>query len=267
VTDTIHKTQPRHGDARAQKLIQLTDCHLYADPDTDHKGVQPGRSLEYVSRHIAERHADLAALLLTGDLSQDESILSYERLESVIAGFTVPVYAIPGNHDRREHMLAAFGDRIELAGEFELDYWKILLLDSTVAGQTGGLLARIELDRLQRELELSTAPCLVALHHHPVPIGSAWMDRLGLLNNEALLSILHRHNQVRAVVFGHIHQEFELRREHVLYLGAPSTCVQFKPASQDFAIDDRPPAYRVLILHADGRLDTFVEYVKMPERL
>jgi 3',5'-cyclic-AMP phosphodiesterase len=267
VTDTTHKTQPRHGDARVQKLIQLTDCHLYADPETDHKGVKPGRSLEYVCRHIAERHADLTTLLLTGDLSQDESVTSYEWLKSVIARFTVPAYAIPGNHDKREHMLTAFDGQIELAGKIELDPWKILLLDSTVAGQTGGLLSQGELDRLRRELELSTTPCLVALHHHPVLIGSTWMDRLGLLNNEALLSILHRYEQVRAVVFGHIHQEFEHRREHVLYLGTPSTCVQFKPGSPDFAIDKRPPAYRVLNLHADGRLDTHVEYVKVPERL
>jgi 3',5'-cyclic-AMP phosphodiesterase len=262
VTDTIHKTQSAHFHARTQKLIQLTDCHLYADPDTDHKGVKPGRSLEYVCRHIAERHGDLAVLLLTGDLSQDESVASYEWLISVIASFQVPVYAIPGNHDKREHMLNAFGSRIELAGKIELDHWKILLLDSTVEGQTGGLLSQGELDRLQHNLELSATPCLVALHHHPVPIGSAWMDRLGLLNSEALLSILHRYKQVRATVFGHIHQEFEHRREHVLYLGTPSTCVQFQPRSPDFAIDTRPPAYRVLNLHADGMLDTQVEYVE-----
>ncbi len=267
MTDTIHKTQPWHGEARVQKLIQLTDCHLYADPDTDHKGVQPGRSLEYVCRQIAERHGDLAALLLTGDLSQDESVASYQWLTSAIAGFTVPVYAIPGNHDKRKPMLAAFGSRIELAGKFELDRWKILLLDSTVEGQPGGLLAQAELDRLQQNLELSTIPCLVALHHHPVPIGSAWMDRLGLLNNEALLSILQRYKQVRATVFGHIHQEFVQQREHVLYLGTPSTCVQFKPNSPDFAIDSRPPAYRVLNLHADGTLDTHVEYINAQEGL
>jgi Icc protein len=250
-----------------QKLIQLTDCHLYADPAADYRGMKPGHGLECVCRHIAERHADLTALLLTGDLSQDKSVASYGRLKSAIAGFTAPVYAIPGNHDNREHMLTAFGGQIELAGKIELGPWKILLLDSTVAGQTGGLLSQGELDRLQRELEFSTMPCLIALHHHPVPIGSAWMDQLGLLNNDALQSILHRHSQVRAVVFGHIHQEFEHRREHVLYLGTPSTCVQFKPDSPDFAIDTRPPAYRVLNLHADGKLDTHVEYVKMPERL
>jgi 3',5'-cyclic-AMP phosphodiesterase len=246
-------------------LIQLTDCHLYADPDSDHKGVKPGRTLEYVCRHIAERHPDLALLLLTGDLSQDESIPSYELLNFQVSQLAVPVYALPGNHDARGHMVAAFGDQIELAGKIELSHWRIYLLDSTVPGKPGGMLAQQELDRLQQELQrYPVTPSLVALHHHPVPIGSVWMDQLGLHNGNALNSILHRHNQIRAVLFGHIHQEFLRRTGNTLYLGTPSTCIQFKPSSLIYAVDTLPPAYRVLNLHADGMFDTHIEYVTAP---
>ncbi len=245
-----------------QKLIQLTDCHLYAEPDADHKGVRPGRTLQHVCLHIAERHPDLAALLLTGDLSQDESIASYEWLKSVVRQFAVPVYAIPGNHDRREHMQSVFGDKIKLASGIALAHWKVHLLDSGVAGKTAGRVAEMELDRLRLDLRSDTdTPCLVALHHHPVPVGSAWMDQLGLENGDALNSMLQQHAQVKAVLFGHIHQEFEERIGHMLYLGSPSTCIQFKPASQSYAIDSRPPGYRVFSLHASGMFDTYIEYV------
>lgn len=255
------KTHPRHRQPGAHKLIQLTDCHLYADPDAEHKGLRPGRTLERVCHHIAARHPDLAALLLTGDLSQDESIESYRWLRSVISRFAAPAYAIPGNHDRKEHMPAAFANAIQSA-DFELGSWKIHLLDSSVPGETGGFVARDELQRLQRELELNrSVPRLIALHHHPVAIGSDWMDRLGLRNREALNSILHRHEQVKAVLFGHIHQEFSARAGHLFYLGAPSTCVQFKPRSLLYAVDTLPPGYRVLNLHANGMLETQIEYV------
>jgi Icc protein len=259
VTATIPKTPP----APAQKLIQFTDCHLYADPDTDHKGVQPGRTLEHVCRHIAERHADAAALLLTGDLSQDESPASYEWLTSTIRRcFTAQAYAIPGNHDRPEYMQAIFGDDIKLAPGIVLDHWQIHLLDSSVAGKTSGQVAELELERLRRDLQSEPdTPHLVALHHHPVPIGSAWMDRLGLENGDVLNSMLQQYAQVKAVLFGHIHQEFEQRSGHILYLGSPSTCIQFKPNSRLYAVDSRPPAYRVLNLHANGMFDTHIEYV------
>jgi 3',5'-cyclic-AMP phosphodiesterase len=266
VTNTIQKTYPPYRFARAQKLIQLTDCHLYANPDADHKGVKPGRTLEYVCRHIAKRHPDLALLLLTGDLSQDESVASYEWLKSVVSEFGVPVYALPGNHDERGRMLAAFGDRIRLASHIELSHWRIYLLDSTVPGETGGLLAQSELDRLQQDLQrYPVTPSLVALHHHPVAIGSAWMDRLGLHNSDALNSILQQQKQVKGVLFGHIHQEFLQRAGDILYLGTPSTCIQFKPNNRIYAVDVLPPAYRVLNMRDDGMFDTHIEYVASPE--
>jgi 3',5'-cyclic-AMP phosphodiesterase len=264
VTKTLRKTHPQQRQHGSYKLIQLTDCHLYADPDADHKGVQPGRTLEAVCRHIAGRHPELSALLLTGDLSQDESVESYRGLKSAIAHaqLEAPAYAIPGNHDSRERMRAAFGDSIGLTDGFELGPWKIHLLDSSVPGETSGLVAEQELERLQRELARNpAAPHLIALHHHPIPVGSAWMDRIGLRNGDALNTILLRHEQVKAVVFGHIHQEFSAREGHLLYLGTPSTCIQFKPRSPLYAADTLPPACRVLNLHIDGAFETRIEYV------
>lgn len=266
MTKTVTEAHPRHRRPETRKLIQLTDCHLYADPDAEYKGLRPRLTLEQVCRHIAEHHADAAALLLTGDLSQDESIESYRWLKSRIGQFKAPAYAIPGNHDKREQMLTAFSDSdsIKMAGGFVLGSWRILLLDSSAAGKTGGFVAEDELERLQRELErYPSAPSLVALHHHPLPIGSAWMDLLGLRNREALYSVLQRHEQVKAVLFGHVHQEFSGHAGHVLYLGTPSTCVQFRPKSLLYAEDTLPPAYRILNLHANGKLETQVEYVAM----
>ncbi|HEY3486882.1 MAG TPA: phosphodiesterase, partial [Gammaproteobacteria bacterium] len=212
------------------KLVQLTDCHLLADCAADYKGVNPSRSLKQVCEHIAEHHPDTGLLVLTGDLSQDESVESYTRLCSLVSQFKVPVYALPGNHDNLQNMRVAFGDKIEINQSIVLEPWKIHLLNSTVPGETAGMLGASELDRLQQQLRLhSDAPSLIALHHHPVIIGSDWMDRLGLRNADALLSILHCHQQVKAVLFGHIHQAFHHRQGSITYLGTPSTCVQFKP--------------------------------------
>jgi Icc protein len=125
-------------------------------------------------------------------------------------------------------------------------------------------LARLD-DALSRN---ATVPALVALHHHPVPIGSAWMDAMGLRNAEDFWRIIDRHAQVRAVIWGHVHQNFDSFRHGVRLLATPSTCVQFAPRSADFALDRRAPAFRSLLLSDDGGVATEVCRVRdFTERL
>ena len=47
-------------------------------------------------------------------------------------------------------------------------------------------------------------------------------------------------------------------------MSTPSTCAQFLPRSDFFALDERPPGLRWLELHADGRIETEVAWV--PQR-
>jgi Icc protein len=64
------------------------------------------------------------------------------------------------------------------------------------------------------------------------------------------------------VNWGHVHQSFDRRRHGVRLLGTPSTCAQFLPLSNEFAVDARPPAYRRLILRCDGTIETEVVWVE-----
>ena len=63
------------------------------------------------------------------------------------------------------------------------------------------------------------------------------------------------------ISWGHVHQCFDARRHGVRLLATPSTCAQFLPLSDEFAIDARPPAYRRLTLLPDGTLETEVVWV------
>ena len=71
-----------------------------------------------------------------------------------------------------------------------------------------------------------------------------------------------RYPTVRAVLFGHIHHELKCKRNGVAYYGSPSTCIQFHPSHEEFALDHRNPGYRWLELHADGTLLTGVNRVR-----
>jgi Icc protein len=82
-----------------------------------------------------------------------------------------------------------------------------------------------------------------------------------LQNSEDLFAVLDRHPQVKLVIFGHIHQNFQQQRQDVEYLGTPSTCVQFEPQSSNFSLDNMQPGFRLLDLYPDGTWKTQVERV------
>jgi Icc protein len=103
---------------------------------------------------------------------------------------------------------------------------------------------------------------LVCLHHHPVPMGSEWLDTQLVGSAERFFEVIDAHPRVRGILWGHVHQEYDDTRNGVRLLAVPSTCVQFKPGSADFAVDDTSPGYRWLDLHADGGIDTAVSRVE-----
>jgi Icc protein len=135
--------------------------------------------------------------------------------------------------------------------------WRILLLDSHVEGEVYGRIADPEMLFLEKELnDCTEANVLIALHHHPLPVDSAWMDELDVKNSALLLNSLSKSPRVRGVVFGHVHQEVDQQRDGIRLLGSPSSSFQFRPASREFDVDDTLPGYRWLRLEDDGSIAT-----------
>jgi 3',5'-cyclic-AMP phosphodiesterase len=247
------------------RLLQLSDPHLFGAAAGRLRGVVTRDSLESVLRHARAEIAGAAAILLTGDLVNDDPA-GYATVRELLGGVGKPVWCLPGNHDdpalmRRELALAPF----EVGGFHDLGHWRVVMLDSCTRGQAHGLLADAELGRLEAALvSAGERHVLIALHHHPIPMGSRWIDSVALQNPQALFAIVDRFPRVRAMIWGHVHQQHDSLRRGVRMLAVPSTCAQFLPRSEQFAIDSAPPAYRCLTLHADGRIDTEVRQVATP---
>jgi Icc protein len=92
-------------------------------------------------------------------------------------------------------------------------------------------------------------------------MSSNWLDAVGVENANQLFEVLDAHSRVRVVSWGHVHQCYDGRRQGVRLLATPSTCGQFLPLSNEFAIDSRPPAYRRLTLQGDGSIETEVVWL------
>jgi Icc protein len=234
---------------------------LYGDAAGKLRGVQTDASLHAVLDDAFAEGADYAAVLVTGDLVQDDPA-GYLRFKSIFGNMKRPVLCIPGNHDepdamRRELNAAPF----QICGARGIGPWQFIMLDSYDPGQVGGRLVAAELERLDAALASSPRHAVVCLHHHPVAMGSRWLDGIGLANAEEFWRIIESHPHVRAVLWGHVHQVYDDFRGAVRLLATPSTGAQFLPGSEKYAVDLKPPAYRILDLRADGSIETEVRWI------
>jgi 3',5'-cyclic-AMP phosphodiesterase len=245
------------------RLTHITDPHLYGGEGELLRGIATLPSLEATLANAQRRDWPPDAVLVTGDLVQDDPA-GYAHFRRLLGALRLPVLCIPGNHDEPEAMRRELDcEPFVIGGCVDLGLWRIVLLDSTIPGSAAGRLSAQSLTALQSAL--ADAPqrhALVCLHHHPVPMGSRWLDRVGLQNAAEFLDVIDRHPNVRGIVWGHVHQSHDALRNGVRLLATPSTCAQFLPRAEQFAIAGQPPAYRTLELRADGSILTEVIWVE-----
>ena len=249
----------------ALKVLQITDTHLFGDPQQELLGIRSWDSLQAVIKSIKNDQQEFDLVVVTGDISQDDSPASYQAFSQAVSVFNRPVVWLPGNHDDALIMPELLGaEPLSSVNRVVTEHWQLLMLDSQVRGFTFGDLAQQQLDFVKQSLqEYPDRYTLTFVHHNPVPVGCTWLDQHRMKNGEALLSLLSQHANARGVVWGHVHQDWTQQRDHLHLIATPSTCIQFKPRSEQFALDKRPPGYRYLTLHANGELTT--ELKRLPD--
>jgi Icc protein len=248
------------------RLVQFTDMHLYGDPDGRLRGVPTLPSFRAAFAHAAQRFPARDAILLTGDLVQDDPG-GYRHVHGLLGGSDVPVLCLAGNHDVPAAMSQALAQPpFQVGGSREFDRWCVVLLDSWVANSAGGSLGSVQLQAL--DILLQGRPhqhVLICLHHQPIAMQSRWLDAVGLIDMAELGAVIERHANVRGVLWGHVHQALDTFVGGIRFMSTPSTCMQFVPLLDEFAVDPRPPAYRVLELGIDGSIATEVVWADTPE--
>lgn len=237
------------------RLLQVSDCHLAADPAAGYRGQSAQANLEALSGAVTAFGPDL--LVLTGDLSEDASEASYRRLVDWAQSFHVPVCWIPGNHDDRSVMTPIFAEAgwhegpvidLPMTGSPQTT-WQLVLLDSAWVDEPAG---RLTEDRLEVWSRVDRArPAGVFVHHQPIPVGAAWIDKVPLDPPDPLWQAVNAAGNVRFIGFGHVHQRFRARRHGVDCLAAPSTAANSLPRTERFTAGEKTPMARWYTLHAD----------------
>jgi Icc protein len=251
--------------ARPLKLLQISDTHLHATTDSRMRGVNTYDTFKAVLESaMGDRRWPADAILVSGDIVQDESRAGYERFRDEMAPLNVPIFSLPGNHDDPKLMDEILSSPpFQFCGTARIGRWSLVLLNTFLTGEDAGGLGAQRLDALEHALQNhSSQHVLVCMHHHPLNMGSSWLDGVALRDSEKFLQLIDNAENVRAVLWGHVHQSSDRLRGPVRYMSAPSTCSQFLPGSDFFAVDSRPPGMRWLELYDDGRIDSTVEWVE-----
>jgi Icc protein len=249
------------------RVIQITDCHLFADKrkvvgeGVLGSGIASFETLASVLESIPKHRPDL--VLVTGDLSADESNGSYQHFKNLWRDLKVDTQlkVIPGNHDNAQLMKENFPQLFWQKGVIDAGGWKLHCLHSQIPGQGKGEVSDEQLTQLQLNIDCHpNSRHFIAVHHHPIAMNS-WMDNYNWINKQAFVHLVERNEVIKIVMHGHVHTCRDIPIGQARLITTPSTCWQFKHEAE-FAFDLGSPAFRVVELHPDGTFDTSVIFVE-----
>ena len=228
------------------RFLHLSDLHVVAEGTTS-SGVLDTRSvLSSTIDHIIEMLPGLSpigAVLVSGDISDDGTQCSYEFARAQLDRLGLPIFSVPGNHDKRSIFREVFCDFMTLPKsgsinwEAEIAGTQVIGLDTLVEGSGSGAVDENGLALLTSTLAHSNkSPTVVLMHHPPFLTGIKFMDAIGLTNIGAMTAALATENRSLIVLAGHVHGVHHCQLSGHPVVTAPSIC-------SAFALNRQPDAF------------------------
>nr|WP_294527896.1 phosphodiesterase [uncultured Rhodopila sp.] len=250
-------------------ICQMTDLHVRPRGVACNRVSETNMLTERACRVVATFKPRPDVLLITGDLTECGMPAEYDNLADILKRtIPIPIYVIPGNHDRRDNLrgrlahlplVAADPDYVQyVIEEYPV---RLVMLDTVVPGEAHGALSDAQLEWLDRTLGAQPSkPTLVAMHHPPFATGIPHMDGIALLQPERFRAVIARHLQVERIICGHHHRPIVGRCAHAIVSISPSVAHQvelsFDPADSG-AFNFEPPAVQ---MHAWDAASGFVSH-------
>jgi 3',5'-cyclic AMP phosphodiesterase CpdA len=253
-------------------IAQISDMHIKAKGKLSYRVVDTERFLRQAIEHIKNLKQRPDIVVATGDLTDFGKPEEYALLREILGELGLPLYMIPGNHDERANMRAAFPEHAYLRQQEEFIQYaiedlpiRIVALDTVVPEQSGGLLCEKRLGWLAATLRArQEAPTIILMHHPPFRTLIGHMDGIGLEGASAFKCVLANHPQVKAVLCGHLHRPIETVWRGILMSTSPSPAHQVTldlspDAPSCFMME--PPAIRLHAWTADEGWLSHTSYI------
>jgi 3',5'-cyclic AMP phosphodiesterase CpdA len=257
-------------------LAQITDLHVSTPGSNIDRQCRTAARLEQALQHLSRMDPRPDAVLCTGDLVDNGKPEEYAVLAPLLASLPMPCFLIPGNHDHRENLRAAFAHHGYLPRQGFLQYTvdlgplRLIALDTLVEDDPNlGRLGPEQLAWLDARLaEAPERPTLVMMHHPPFRTGIQRMDAMGLDGIAGMAEVIRRHPQVERIVSGHLHRPIVKRFAGTVASTCPGTAHQVvldlrRPGR--LAIVDEPPACQLHLWSEELGLVSHTSYIPAPE--
>ena len=248
-------------------LLQLSDLHLFAEPERVLRRVPTRDSLLEVLEAVRQTGFDFDRVVVTGDFTHDERRETYQSVNGLLEEWLDRCHVLPGNHDDRGLLSEVFTDQAGgtdrgICFSESVGGWRLIGIDTHVPGEVPGRIEPAMLAWLERELAQHAAePTVVFQHHPPISVGSAWLDAIGLRDAEPYRKLIAASPQVRVISCGHVHQECVGTLGGAVVLTVPSTGVQFTPLTAKARVDSIPPGFRIFVLERPCDTESVVSAV------
>lgn len=252
-------------------IAQISDTHIVPRGRMAMGRVDTASHLARAVAHIGTLRPSPDLVLVTGDLVDAGKPEEYAHLRELLAPLAMPVHVIPGNHDARDALRAAFADHRYLPRDGFLQYaidagpLRLIALDTLTPGEPHGELCEQRLGWLEQRLAESDRPTVLFMHHPPFDCGMTEFDEARLnVGAERLAAIVQRHRNVERILCGHVHRPIQVRWAGTIAAVAPSTAHQ---AALDLAPDAplmysmEPPAVALHVWRAGTGLVSHLSYV------
>lgn len=240
------------------RILQISDFHLRGDGKLSFQVVDTASFLKSTKAHLEHVFAldgqkpDM--IVVTGDIADSGDEKAYLMVYEALSSFNVPVYAVPGNHDRRDRMVRILkGWTIPnpqtapfLCYAVQTEEARLLFLDTLNPGSHAGHMREAELAWLDNELQSNkNVPTLIFMHHPPFITGLPAMDE-PFENREQMRTVLMKAPWAR-LCCGHMHRPI-----FTVWAGVP--CVTSPAASMQIELDFTPEGGDTFRMETPGYL-------------
>lgn len=217
-------------------LAQISDLHLPAPAAAASAGIHRAAMLEQAVARLNALVPRPDVVVASGDLVDLGAADEYAHLHSLLAPLAMPLLLMPGNHDDRAALRAAFPDQPELhTGSPFMQHaveqagpLRLLLLDTLRPSSHAGELCAERLAWLSARLdEQRDRPTVIVMHHPPLVTGLAHVDKTALAGAHEFGEIVARHPQVERIACGHVHRTMAARWRGTTVSVCPSVVHQF----------------------------------------
>ncbi len=215
-------------------VLQFADLHAVEHGARAYKVADTNAMFQDAVNQVGRLRQRPDCVVFTGDLASGGSPEAYAIIKEGLERLDVPVYVIPGNHDKREGLVEYLGEYCpadpalapHLCYIVDNGPMRLVMLDTSIPGGHHGQMPEAAAAWLDKALGGTAKPTLLFMHHLPFHSGMGYMDE-PFENLELLASIVRGHPHVR-LCCGHIHRGLVTQWQGRIAVAAPAASMQME---------------------------------------